>query len=161
MLSSKVNRLPEATQEKYRTFVEEDSLVIMESPVFNLMDVYDDLDRYIQSHQYSVCSFGYDPYNAASFVERWCQENTSFCVEKVIQGAKTESVPLGELKSLAEERTLIFDQQLMKFAMGNAIAVVDNNDNRKLSKKRARDKIDSVAALLDAWVAFKRHPEVY
>lgn len=161
VLSSKVNKLPEATQEKYRTFVEEGSLLIMESPVFNLMDVYDDLDRYIQSHQYAVSSFGYDPYNAASFVERWCQENTSYGVEKVIQGAKTESVPLGELKSLAEERTLIFDQELMKFAMGNAIAVVDNNDNRKLSKKRARDKIDSVAALLDAWVAFKRHPEVY
>jgi phage terminase large subunit-like protein len=123
--------------------------------------VYDDLTTYIAEHQYNVISVGYDPYNSKYFIERWKMEYSAFYVDKVIQGARTESVPLGELKNLAEYRLLYFDQELMKFSMGNAITIEDNNGNRKLSKRRAIEKIDCVAALLDAWVSYTSHREVY
>ena len=123
------------------------------------MKVYEDLDQYIIDSQYDVRSFGYDPYNAKEFVERWATENGPFGIEKVMQGSKTESVPLGELKKLAEQRLLIFDQELMSFTMGNAITSVDNNGNRKLYKQRKDQKIDNVSALVDAYVAYKRNQE--
>ena len=153
--------LPAATRMKYDDFVREGSLVIMESTVLNMMDVYDDLDRYIQDSGYDVVCFGYDPYNAKEFVERWCSENTAFGVEKVIQGFKTESVPLGELKDLAEDRKLYFDEALMTFAMGNSIVLEDTNGNRKLFKKRYAEKIDAVAAMMDAYVAYKLNIEAF
>ena len=156
---NKVRKLPLAMQNRYNDFIRENSLVIMEGGILNMMDVYDELDEYILSHNYSVDAFGFDPYNAQAFVERWERENGSFGVTKVIQGVKTESVPLGELKHLAEDRSLIFDQELMKFAMGNAIAIEDNNGNYKLSKRRAEEKIDCVAAMMDGWVAYKRNQE--
>ena len=123
--------------------------------------VYDDLDNFIVTQKYHVLAFGYDPYNAKEFVERWSRENSPFGVVKVIQGAKTETVPLGELKKLAEERMLIFDQQLMSFAMGNAITLEDTNGNRKLMKKRREEKIDNVSALMDAYVAYKANKEEF
>lgn len=122
-------------------------------------DIYDELDGYIQEHQYDILTFGFDPYNAREFVERWERENGPYGIEKVQQGAKTETVPLGEIKKLSEERMLIFDQELMSFTMGNAIALEDTNGNRKLFKKRRDEKIDNVSALLDAYVAFKRHSD--
>ena len=125
------------------------------------MDVYDDLDDHIVKMEYDVRCFGYDPYNAKSFVERWERENGPFGIEKVIQGVKTESVPLGELKHLAEERKLIFDELLMKFAMGNCITLEDTNGNRKLLKKRHEEKIDNVAAMMDAFVAYKNNKEAF
>jgi len=158
---NKYLKLREATRMKYDEFIKEGSLVVMPGGILRLPDVYDDLDEYIDKHRYIVLTFGFDPYQAEYFVDRWIKENGSFGVEKVIQGAKTESVPMGELKHLAEDRSLIFDQELMKFTMGNAIAIEDNNGNRKLSKKRADEKIDSVSALIDAWVAFRRNQEVY
>lgn len=158
---NKVKKLPEATRRKYDDFVNEGTLVIMPGGILSLQDVYDDLDAWIDEHGYLVTTMGYDPYHAEYFVNRWVTENGSFGVEKVIQGVKTESVPMGEIKHLAEERALVFDEQLMKFAMQNAIAIEDNNGNRKLSKKRAADKIDSVAALIDAWVAYRRNQEAY
>lgn len=158
---NKVRKLPLAMQNRYNDFIEEGSLVVMPGGILNMMDVYDDLDEHIMRHEYSVDAFGYDPYNAESFVQRWSTENGTYGVTKVIQGVKTESVPLGELKNLAEDRTLIFDQEIMKFAMGNSIAIEDNNGNLKLSKKRAEEKIDCVAALLDAWVAYRRHQEAF
>lgn len=152
--------LPKATKEKYQQFVSEGSLVIFDGVLLDVQgDVYDDLDQYIIDSQYDVRAFGYDPYNAKEFVERWCQENGEYGVEKVIQGSKTESVPLGELKTLAEKRMLRFDQLLMQFAMGNAIVLQDNNFNRKLSKKRYEAKIDAVSAMLDAFVSFKKHSD--
>lgn len=154
-------RLPLATREKYNDFVKEDSLMIMDGSILNMMEVYEDLDRFIIDRGYDVTCFGYDPYNAKEFVERWCNENTSFGVEKVIQGVKTESVPLGELKALAEDRKLLFDEELMKFAMGNCIVLEDTNGNRKLYKKRYAEKIDAVAALLDAYVAYKLNIEAF
>jgi phage terminase large subunit-like protein len=125
------------------------------------MEVYEDLDNWIQKHEYDVRSFGFDPYNARAFVERWQSENGPFGVEKVVQGAKTESVPLGELKNLAEERMLLFDEQLMQFAMGNCITLEDTNGNRKLYKKRYEAKIDNVAAMMDAFVAYKLNKEAF
>lgn len=155
------SRLPLATRQMYDRFVKEGSLVIMESSVLNMMDVYDDLDRFIIEHEYTVVCFGYDPYNAKEFVERWCKENSDFGVTKVIQGVKTESVPLGELKALAEDRQLLFDEELMKFAMGNCIVLEDTNGNRKLYKKRYAEKIDAVAAMMDAYVAYKLYIEAF
>lgn len=155
------SRLPLATRQMYDRFVKEGSLVIMESSVLNMMDVYDDLDRFIIENEYTVICFGYDPYNAKEFVERWCKENSDFGVTKVIQGVKTESVPLGELKALAEDRQLLFDEELMKFAMGNCIVLEDTNGNRKLYKKRYAEKIDAVAAMMDAYVAYKLYIEAF
>ena len=156
-----LNKLPAAMRMKYDSFINEGSLLIMEGTVLDMMDVYDDLDRYIIESGYDVRCFGYDPYNARGFVERWVRENGEFGVEKVIQGAKTESVPLGELKKLSEERMLVFDQDLMTFAMGNAITLEDTNGNRKLLKKRYDQKIDSVAAMIDAYVAYKLNQDSF
>ena len=150
-----LSKLQSSMRVLYEEFIKEGSLVIMEGTVLNMMEVYDDLDQHILDCDYSVLAFGFDPYNAKDFVARWEQENGPFGIEKVIQGARTESVPLGEIKILAEERLLLFDEQLMKFAMGNCITVEDTNGNRKLLKKRYDEKIDNVAALMDAWVAYK------
>lgn len=155
------NKLPKALYLKYQNFIKEGSLVVMEGTILDLMVVYDDLDRFIEQQQYDVCAFGYDPYNAKEFVERWCSENGQYGVEKVIQGAKTESVPLGELKKLAEERMLLFDEDVMSFAMGNCITIEDTNGNRKLLKQRYEQKIDPVAAMMDAFVAYKLHKEAF
>lgn len=154
-------RLPTAMRIKYDEFIEEGSLMVLDCTVLDMMTVYDDLDKYIQDNQYDVCCFGYDPYNAKEFVDRWDSENSSYGTEKVIQGSKTESVPLGEIKVMAEERMLIFDQSLMSFTMGNAITLEDSNGNRKLLKKRNDQKIDSVSGLLDAWVAYKLHKDMF
>lgn len=156
-----MDKLPGASRAKYMEFLEEGSLIVMEGAVLDLMEVYDDLDKFIDESQYEVCSFGFDPYNAREFVERWEAENGPFGIEKVQQGMKTESVPLGEIKSMAEDRALIFDQKIMTFSMGHCIAVLDNNNNRKLYKKRGDEKIDPVAALLDAYVAYKLHKEAF
>lgn len=150
-----LKKLPGAMRMKYEEFIKEGSLHVLECTVLDMMEVYEDLDNHIQESQYDVCAVGYDPYNAKEFMTRWEQENGPFGIEKVIQGAKTESVPLGELKTLSEERMLIFDQDLMMFAMGNAITMEDTNGNRKLLKKRQDAKIDNVAALMDAYVAYK------
>ena len=147
--------LPSAPRQKYEEFMQEGSLIVLDGTVLNMMEVYDDLDRYIEDNEYNVECLGYDPYNAKEFVQRWATENGEFGIEKVPQGVKTESVPLGELKDLAEDRKLIFDQKLMQFAMGNCVTLEDTNGNRKLLKKRYEEKIDNVAALLDAWVAYK------
>ena len=154
-------KLPGAMRIKYDQFLEEGSLMVLECTVLDMMDVFDDLDRFIQECQYDVRCFGFDPYNAKEFVTRWEQENGPYGIEKVIQGVKTESVPLGELKTLSEERMLIFDQELMSFAMGNAITLEDTNGNRKLLKKRYDQKIDSVSALMDAWIAYKLNKEAF
>lgn len=156
-----LNKLAAAMRIKYDEFINEGSLIIMEGTVLEMMDVYDDLDRYIAESQYDVRCFGFDPYNARAFVDRWVRENGEFGVEKVIQGAKTESVPLGELKKLSSERMLIFDQEMMTFAMGNAITLEDTNGNRKLWKKRYDQKIDSVAAMIDAYVAYKLNTDTF
>ena len=156
-----LKKLPPAMRVKYESFIEENSLMVMPGTVLNMIDVYDDLDSFIEDNAYDVRCFGYDPYNAKEFVERWATENGSFGVEKVIQGARTESVPLGELKKLAEERILYFDEELMKFAMGNCIIIEDTNGNRKLSKKRYDQKIDAVAALMDAYVAYKLNIDAF
>lgn len=153
------SRLSPAMREKYDEFLQEDSLVILEGTVLKLDEIYDDLDGYIEQCQYEVITFGYDPYNAREFVERWERENGPYGIEKVPQGAKTETVPLGEIKKLSEERMLIFDQQLMSFTMGNAVTLEDTNGNRKLFKKRRDEKIDNVSALLDAYVAYKLHSD--
>jgi phage terminase large subunit-like protein len=154
-------KLPGAMRIKYDQFVEEGSLMVLECTVLDMMDVFEDLDKFIQDSQYDVRCFGFDPYNAKEFVTRWEAENGPFGIEKVIQGVKTESVPLGELKTLSEERMLVFDQDLMSFAMGNAITLEDTNGNRKLLKKRYEQKIDSVAALMDAWIAYKLNKETF
>jgi len=154
-------KLQPAMRLKYNDFIKEGSLIVLPGIVLNLEDVYDDLDRHIQEANYDVCCFGYDPYNARAFVERWERENGPFGIEKVIQGAKTESVPLGELKKLAEDRMLLFDEDLMVFTMGNCIAIEDTNGNRKLYKKRADEKIDNVAAMMDAYVAYKLNPDAF
>lgn len=156
-----LKKLPPAMRVKYESFIEENSLMVMPGTVLNMIDVYDDLDSFIADNAYDVRCFGYDPYNAKEFVERWATENGSFGVEKVIQGARTESVPLGELKKLAEERILYFDEELMKFAMGNCIIIEDTNGNRKLSKKRYDQKIDAVAAMMDAYVAYKLNIDAF
>ena len=156
-----LHQLPGALRIKYDTFVKEGSLQVLEGTVLDMMEVYDDLDAHIISHEYDVRSFGFDPYNAKEFVSRWEAENGPFGIEKVIQGAKTESVPLGELKKLSEERMLIFDEDLMSFTMGNAVTLEDTNGNRKLLKKRNEEKIDNVAALMDAYVAYKANKEAF
>lgn len=156
-----LSKLPLALRQKYDEFIHEGSLVIMDGVRLEMMEVYDDLDKYILDHEYDVRCFGYDPYNAEKFVERWVRENGAYGVEKVPQGTRTESVPLGEIKILAEERMLLFDQSLMSFTMGNSIAQVDTNGGRKLIKKRAEEKIDSVAAMLDAYVAYKLNTEAF
>ena len=154
-------KLPGAMRAKYDQFMNEGSLVVLEGTVLDMMEVYDDLDAHIIDCGYDVRCFGFDPYNAREFVERWERENGPYGIEKVIQGAKTESVPLGELKKLSEERMLLFDEELMSFAMGNCIALEDTNGNRKLYKKRYEQKIDAVAALLDAYVAYKLNKEAF
>lgn len=154
-------KLPSAMRLKYDDFCREGSLIVMEGSVLDMMEVYDDLERHIEDSRYDVRAVGYDPYNAREFIERWARENGDYCLEKVIQGAKTESVPLGELKTLSEDRMLIFDEDLMSFAMGNCITIEDTNGNRKLLKKRQDQKIDNVAALMDAWVAWKLHKEEF
>ena len=159
--SDTLSKLPQAMRIKYDQFMEEGSLIVLDGIVLNMMTVYDDLDEYIISKDYDVRCFGYDPYNAREFVERWSLENGEFGVVKVIQGSKTESVPLGELKKLSEERMLLFDEELMKFAMGNCIVIEDTNGNRKLHKKRYDAKIDAVAAMMDAWVAYKNNLDAF
>nr|DAD57966.1 MAG TPA: Large Terminase [Caudoviricetes sp.] len=154
-------KLPAAMRAKYDQFMKEGSLVVMPGTVLDMMEVYEDLDQYIAESEYDVRCFGFDPYNAREFVERWERENGPFGIEKVIQGAKTESVPLGELKKLSEERMLLFDEELMSFAMGNCITLEDTNGNRKLLKKRYDQKIDAVAAMMDAYVAFKLNREAF
>jgi phage terminase large subunit-like protein len=139
----------------------EGSLIVLEGTVLNMMEVYDDLDEHIVKNGYDVRCFGFDPYNAKEFVERWESENGPFGIEKVIQGAKTESVPLGELKKLSEERMLLFDEELMTFAMGNCITLEDTNGNRKLLKQRRDQKIDAVAALMDAYIAYKANRDAF
>jgi phage terminase large subunit-like protein len=154
-------KLPAAMRQKYEEFIVEGSLHVMPGNILDIMEVYDDLDQFILTSEYDVRAIGYDPYNAKEFITRWETENGPFGIVKVIQGAKTESVPLGEIKIMAEERLLIFDQSLMSFAMGNAITLEDTNGNRKLLKKRQEEKIDNVAALLDAWVAYKLNKEAF
>ena len=159
--SSTLLKLPTAMRVKYNQFMKEGSLIVLEGTVLDMMDVYDALDNYIIETEYDIRCFGFDPYNAKEFVERWERENGPFGIEKVIQGAKTESVPLGELKKLAEERKLLFDEELMTFAMGNCITLEDTNGNRKLYKKRHECKIDAVAAMMDAYVAYKHNKEAF
>lgn len=156
-----LNKLQLAARLKYNDFIDEGSLMVMDGTVLDMMQVYEDLDNYIAECKYDVRCIGYDPYNAKEFIERWQTENGPFGIEKVIQGVKTESVPLGELKKLAEQRLLLFDQQLMEFAMGNSIVLEDTNGNRKLYKKRNEEKIDAVAALMDAYVAYKLNREAF
>jgi phage terminase large subunit-like protein len=154
-------KLPSAMRAKYEEFINEGSLHVLEGTILDMMEVFEDLDAFIIKSEYDVRTFGYDPYNAKEFVQRYESENGPFGIVKVIQGAKTESVPLGELKNLSEERLLIFDESLMTFAMGNAITIEDTNGNRKLLKKRQEDKIDNVSALMDAFVAYKLHKEAF
>lgn len=154
-------KLPGAMRHKYETFINEGSLHVLEGTVLDMMEVYEDLDRHIQECNYDVRTLGYDPYNAKEFVARWEAENGPFGIEKVIQGARTESVPLGELKLLSEERMLLFDEDLMSFTMGNAITLVDTNGNRKLMKKRQDEKIDNVSAKLNAYVAYKANKDAF
>ena len=156
-----LKQLPAAMRVKYDQFMKEGSLIVMPGTILDMMQVYEDLDNYISQCEYDVRCFGFDPYNAREFVERWERENGPFGIEKVIQGARTESVPLGELKKLAEERLLLFDEELMSFAMGNCITIEDTNGNRKLLKKRYDQKIDAVAAMMDAFIAFKLNREAF
>jgi phage terminase large subunit-like protein len=156
-----LHKLPNSIRLKYEHFRKEGTLVVLDGTVLDMDEVYDDLDRHIEDRGYDVMAFGYDPYNAEDFVKRWSIENGGYGVLKVRQGARTESVPLGELKKLAEERALIFDESLMQFAMGNSITIEDTNGNRKLLKKRAEAKIDNVSALMDAWVAYKANKDLF
>lgn len=158
---TKYQKLPSATRFKYDELQQEGTLVIMPGTVLDWVAVYEDVRDYIHSHDWAILSFGFDPYNAGAFVDRWCMENGEYGVETVRQGVKTESVPLGEIKALAEARLLIFDEELMKFAMGNSVALQDNNGNYKLDKRRSDEKIDNVAALMDAWVAMTRNREMF
>lgn len=159
--SDTMNKLTPATRMKYDEFMQEGSLVVLDCVALDMNQVYDDLDHMITDYEYDVCCFGYDPYNAKDFVKRWSTENGPYGIEKVIQGAKTESVPLGELKKLAENRKLIFDEELVSFCMGNAITLEDTNGNRKLYKKRHQDKIDAVAAMMDAYIAYKLNRDMF
>lgn len=159
--STTLNKLPSAMRLKYDEFIKEGSLVVLNGTILDMMDVYDDLDEYITANEFDIRCFGFDPYNARTFVERWERENSPFGIEKVIQGSKTESVPLGELKTLSEERMLLFDEELMSFCMGNCIALEDTNGNRKLYKKRYDEKIDNVAAMMDAFVAYKLNKDAF
>lgn len=156
-----LRKLPPAMRIKYEEFMNEGSLIVIEGSILDMNEVYDDLDAHIEESGYDVRCFGFDPYNAKEFVERWTRENGPYGVEKVRQGVQTESVPLGELKNLAEERMLLFDESLMSFAMGNAITIVDNNGNRKLLKKKREQKVDPVAAMMDAFVAYKHNREAF
>lgn len=156
-----LTQLQSAMRHKYNQFMSEGSLIVMEGAVLNMMEVYEDLDKHITEQEYDIRCFGYDPYNAKEFVERWANENGPFGIEKVIQGARTESVPLGELKKLAEERMLLFDEEIMTFAMGNCIVAEDTNGNRKLLKRRYDAKVDPVASMMDAFVAFKINREAF
>ena len=156
-----LSKLSPAMRIKYQEFIDEGSLIVMDGSILDLTLVYDDLDKHIIDNGYDVCSFGYDPYSAKEFVERWCRENGPFGVEKVPQGVRTETVPLGELKKLSESRMLIFDEALMSFSMGHCITLEDTNGNRKLYKKRYADKIDNVSALMDAFVAYKINKEAF
>lgn len=157
----KVRKLDTAMRQKYQEFIDEGSLIVMDGAVLDMVDVYRDLDNHLMEKQYTVMAFGYDPYNSKELIEQWTREHGDYGLTVVRQGARTESVPLGELGNMASERLLLFDEELMKFAMGNSIAVKDTNGNRKLSKKRDSEKIDNVAALLDAWVAYKRFQEAF
>jgi len=148
-------------RQKYDQFMEEGSLIVLDGTVLDMMVVYEDLDEYISKSEYDVRCFGFDPYNAKEFMVRWESENGPFGIEKIIQGMKTESVPLGEIKKLSEERMLLFDEELMTFAMGNCITLEDTNGNRKLLKKRYEQKIDAVAALMDAYIAYKANREAF
>ena len=159
--STTLTKLPLAMRSKYEQFMAEGSLIILEGTVLDMMEVYDDLENHIIQNEYDVRCFGFDPYNAKEFVTRWEQENGPFGIEKVIQGAKTESVPLGELKKLSEERKLLFDEKLMEFAMGNCITLEDTNGNRKLYKRRQEQKIDAVAAMMDAYIAYKLNKDAF
>ena len=159
--SSTLSKLPLAMRTKYDQFINEGSLMVIEGTVLDMNDVYDDLDSHIVKHEYDVRCFGFDPYNAKEFVTRWESENGPFGIEKVQQGAKTESVPLGELKKLSEERLLLFDEELMSFCMGNCITLEDTNGNRKLLKKRYDQKIDAVAAMMDAYIAYKSNKDAF
>ena len=154
-------KLPAAMRTKYDQFMKEGSLIVFDSTVLDMIDVYEDLDNHILKCKYDVRCFGFDPYNAKNFVERWELENGSYGIEKVPQGFKTESVPLGELKDYAEDRMLLFDEELMSFAMGNCIALEDTNGNRKLYKKRYEQKIDAVAAMMDAYIAYKAYKDAF
>ena len=156
-----LRKLPGAMRLKYDEFMKEGSLIVMDGTVLDMDEVYEDLDSHIADRGYDVRCFGYDPYNARSFVERWESENGPFGIEKVIQGSRTESVPLGELKKLAEDRMLVFDEELMSFTMGNCITLEDTNGNRKLLKKRYEQKIDAVAAMMDAYVAYKLNKDAF
>lgn len=159
--SRKLVNLPRAMRTKYDQFIDEGSLVVMEGTILDMMDVYEELDQFIIKNEYDVRTFGYDPYNAEIFVKRWSEENSPFGVTKVIQGARTESVPLGELKILAEDRKLLFDEEIMQFCMGNSIVIEDTNGNRKLLKRRYEDKIDNVSALMDAYIAWKNNVDMF
>jgi phage terminase large subunit-like protein len=154
-------KLPGAARQKYDRFVKEGSLMVLDCTVLDYEEVYNDVEKYIIDSSYDVRCFGFDPYNAKEFVERWEQENGPYGIEKVIQGIKTESVPLGELKTLSEERMLLFDQELMSYAMGNCVTLEDTNGNRKLFKKRYEQKIDSVSAMMDAYIAYKAHKDTF
>lgn len=156
-----LDKLPGALREKYQEFIDEGTLIIMEGTILDMMEVYEDLDRYIIEHDFNVLAFGYDPYNASEFVSRWTAENSEFGVQKVIQGKRTESVPLGELKKLSEQRLLIFDEVLMSFTMGNSVVLVDTNGQQMLFKQRAEEKVDNVAALMDAYIAWKANKEAF
>nr|DAT78506.1 MAG TPA: Large Terminase [Caudoviricetes sp.] len=159
--SNTLHKLPVAMRLRYEEFISEGSLFVFDGIVLDMMQVYDELDNFISEHSYEVRCFGFDPYNAETFVDRWCKENGSFGVVKVIQGSRTESVPLGELKKLSEERLLKFDELLMQFAMENCVTLTDTNGNRKLMKLRNEDKIDNVSAMMDAWVAFKANGDMF
>ena len=159
--SRTMDKLSKAMRTKYEEFLEEGSLVVMEGTILDLDEVYEDLDDHILNRDYDVRAVGYDPYAAKSFIDRWVSENGQYGIEKVIQGSRTESVPLGELKKLAEDRRLLFDEELMSFTMGNCIVIVDTNKNKKLMKKRREQKIDNVAAMMDAFIAYKMHKEVF
>ena len=159
--SSTLMKLPAAMRFKYDQFMDEGSLIVLEGTILDMMEVYDDLDQYIIDCSYDVRCFGYDPYNAKEFINRWTTVNGPFGIEMVKQGARTESVPLGELKKLSEERKLLFDEELMCYAMGNYITMEDTNGNRKLLKKRYEQKIDAVAAMMDAYVAYKLNKEAF
>jgi phage terminase large subunit-like protein len=159
--SRTLDKLPKALREKYGLFMQEGSLVVLEGTTIDMMEVYDDLEHFIEESGYDVRCLGYDPYNAKEFIQRWEVENGPFGIEKVPQGFKTESVPLGELKDMAEDRLLLFDEELMTFCMGHCIVLEDTNGNRKLLKRRYEEKIDNVAAMMDAYVSYKVNKEMF
>ena len=159
--SKTFTNLPPAVRQKYQEFIDEGSLMVLEGAVLDMIQVYEDLDDQINNRGYDVCCVGYDPYNAKEFIERWAAEHGPFGIEKVQQGARTESVPLGEIKNLAEQRSILFDEEIVAFALENCITIEDTNGNRKLSKKRYESKIDPVAAMMDAYIAYKRNREAF